>query len=847
MNLQANNCTICLNTIIGNGTSGISASNSFNNTIAYNTITCNDSNGIQSNSSSNMIYGNTISGCESGIYSENSNNKIFSNLLTNNLYGIWTYNSTDTIQFNRITLNTYGLRNDIGTVNATNNWWGTNNPSNPNDIWIVSGNVNYNPWLVLSVNASSTNSGGNSSVTADLTHNNQGEDTTPQGHVPNGIPVNFTTNYGTIITTSYTVKGRATTILNLGSTENATVTATASLDNQNSSTTGFISVGTVILTITSTAIDNSTGQPLNTTYTIPLNNSVTWLSVLWINTDMFTDELQIIVDGTVVQDKYFNNTAYTTWQNSYPSSVFNAILYTNKNLPFSSDSEFWNNLTTTYNLTSTELEFVQIHRQEFMDNLTVNMVYSGLQGLNLTVTDPQNNINVVNLNFPGNVINRVSQVIYGGSEYEGVKSFAIATTDVNNNVLQYWSDQESNYQIGAINIAYNTFLAVLLVEYLHDQIANNLTSQYNVTWSRTSPIIVSMCHDAYETYMTLECDHSMGMTVVGKQENTFRFNYECSSAISYIEYAVMNYESDSIYQSYSTKGAFSSVMMSLLYEYLDDNTSVESFVQNGFIITKSKYNNNNFIVIDLETGIARDINTVNNFCGAYKDWYPIRTISIIGNWLLYWQTSNPWDLGDKIFAWDGKGRVFLTSSRIEDPSANLIWADNELTITGPNGSICVRGKQSAVDITDILNQSIAFPFLQSIHLEVKDTDKGFIGTSPLYIVQVIFKNPLYEDIKKLPIWDVCNDIASGKKQINIGRFVKFSSGITEWYVGTALVESGMIMMVDPPTTEIGIIKASIGIGMMIYGAEQVWGAAFMPIAIEKSYEDQIKDWPTWFI
>jgi len=105
---------------------------------------------------------------------------------------------------------------------------------------------------------------------------------------------------------------------------------------------------------------------------------------------------------------------------------------------------------------------------------------------------------------------------------------------------------------------------------------------------------------------------------------------------------------------------FNSVMMSLLYEYLDDNTSVKSFVQNGFIITKSKYNNN-FIVTDLETGIARDINTVNNFCGAYKEWYPIRTISIMGNWLLWWQESNPWDLGDEIFAWDGRGRVFLKS------------------------------------------------------------------------------------------------------------------------------------------------------------------------------------------
>lgn len=738
INLQANNCNIKMNTITGNGNSGIITSNSFSNTITYNNITCNGFNGIQSNSSSNIIYGNTIHGCVSGIYSENSNNKISSNDLTNNLYGIWTYNSTDIIQFNRIAQNTYGLRNDIGTVNATNNWWGTNNPSNPNDIWIVNGNVNYTSWLVLSVNASSTNSGGNSSVTADLTHNNQGEDTTSQGHVPNGIPVNFTTNYGTIIGTSFTVKGRATTILNLGSTQNATVTTTASLDNQSISATGFISTGTAILTITSTAVDNSTGQPLNTTYTIPLNNSVTWLSVVWINTGMFTDELQIIVDGQVVLDKYFHNTAYTTWQNSYSTTVFNAIIYVNYHLPFVGSTgltNFWNNLTTTYNLTSSELEFVQNHSQDFIDNLTVNMVYSGVSGLNLTVTDPHSN--VINLNFPGNVIQRTSQVIYFGSPGEGVKSFAIATTDITNDVFQYWWDQYSSYQTGdAMNVAYNTFLTALMVEYVHDKIADNITTSLNVTWSRTSPVIVSVGEDPYQIYETLECDHGMGMTVIGTIENMIVFNFITSNSISFTEYMVMN----SAYNA-----TFSSVTMLLLYEYLNDNTYVDTFQENGFLIIKSIFNDN-FVVIDLETGIVRDIDTVNNcyggiyeFGGLTTDFGKIyffkqpvnmlRSITIIGFKLYHWQVSNPWDLGISQFRWNGMGRVYISGSNMFLAD---IMADNILTITGPNGTKTVEGKQAALDITDILDNNEG---LQTLHLVLTDTNGGWIMTSPLYIVQ----------------------------------------------------------------------------------------------------------------
>ena len=741
INLQANNCTIYLNNIIGNGTSGIITSNSFNNTIACNNISCNGFNGIQTNSSSNSIYGNIIYGCESGIYSENSNNNISGNTLTNNLYGIWTYNSTDTIQFNRITQNTYGLRNDMSTINATNNWWGTNNP-NPNDIWIVSGNIHHDKWLVLSLNVSTTNSGENTIVTADLAYNNHGENTIPHGHLPNDIPVSFTTSYGAIISTSYTVKGKATTILNLGSTQTATVTVTASLDNQNISTTGVTSTGTAVLTINSTAMDNSTGQLLNITYTIPLNDSVTWLSVLWINKGMFTDELQIIKDGMVVQDKYFNNTAYTTWQNTYPTSVFNAIIYANQYLPFISSNaltNFWNNLKTTYNLTTEEITFIQNHRKEFIDNLSVNIVYSGAPGLNLTITDPKDN-HVINLNFPGNVIQRSSQILYTGPAYEGVKSFAIATTKVTDNLLQYWLDQPPSYLTGvAMNATYNSFLTALLVEYLHDKAADNCSSDFNVTWNRTSPIIVSACDEIYESYLTLECDHSMGMTVVGRSENIIGFNYAISSIISPIECAVMNgvcgMSENSTYQSYSPNGLFSSVLQDMHYDRLFNINSVETFEHENFIILKSIIKDDYFIVIDTETGIVRDINTVNNFCGAYSS--AKRFLGMISE---FYRHDNP--VGESVyfssrFFWDGEGQVFITNS------CDSVAADDELIIAGPGGTIvqyygAMWNPGPPIDITRILE-----PGYNNIQVIVQDLFSSMIGCTSLVLVQVY--EPIYYD------------------------------------------------------------------------------------------------------
>lgn len=58
--------------------------------------------------------------------------------------------------------------------------------------------------------------------------------------------------------------------------------------------------------------------------------------------------------------------------------------------------------------------------------------------------------------------------------------------------------------------------------------------------------------------------------------------------------------------------------MDLVYDYLSNNTSLEGFIHNGYLIIKTNGSDDgNFLVIDPETGIVRDINTVYNYCGAY--------------------------------------------------------------------------------------------------------------------------------------------------------------------------------------------------------------------------------------
>ncbi|MGB9201183.1 beta strand repeat-containing protein [Methanobacterium sp.] len=161
------------------------------------------------------------------------------------------------VNFNRIIGNTpnsnelysYGNR----AVNATLNWWGLNtSPENE-----ISGTgVTYAPWIILTAtsNHSAITIGGNSTVTADLLHDNLGDYLDPvNGDVPDGISANFTSDVlGTINPIS-------TTTLN------------------GSSNTTFTGVSTGISEISSTVDDQTV------TTNITITKIPTILSVQWIN------------------------------------------------------------------------------------------------------------------------------------------------------------------------------------------------------------------------------------------------------------------------------------------------------------------------------------------------------------------------------------------------------------------------------------------------------------------------------------------------------------------------------------------------------------------------------------
>lgn len=82
----------------------------------------------------------------------------------------------------------------------------------------------------MNLTASITNTYGTYTITADLTHNSDGNDTSSSGNLPDSIPINFTATFGMIGTTTYTNRGKADSILTL--TAQGEPDVSASLDNE---------------------------------------------------------------------------------------------------------------------------------------------------------------------------------------------------------------------------------------------------------------------------------------------------------------------------------------------------------------------------------------------------------------------------------------------------------------------------------------------------------------------------------------------------------------------------------------------------------------------------------------
>jgi predicted outer membrane repeat protein len=172
------------------------------------------------------------------------------------------------INFNRIVGNSqFGiyqvldLEKSSGIVDAKYNWWGSNNPDFQK---LVSGNIDYTPWLYMKFNSNSikVKKGDNVSLIASFNYLYDGKTVTvldpALGHIPDGTPVLFTTNLGEVgskSVTKYTINGIATATLR--ATESGTALVSAATDSQ-------VLSSNIVISAAATVNNQTTAQAANT-------------------------------------------------------------------------------------------------------------------------------------------------------------------------------------------------------------------------------------------------------------------------------------------------------------------------------------------------------------------------------------------------------------------------------------------------------------------------------------------------------------------------------------------------------------------------------------------------------
>ena len=184
------------------------------------------------------------------------------------------------VNFNRIVSNTASIGNAIyndenGWIDATLNWWGTNQPNQTgNDIVNTAGQgqCNYDPWIILSINASPTTipCSGTSNINADLQHDNHGIYHDPAyGSVPYYNSANLQTTLGSITDATF-YNGLASSTLNAG-----TVPGIADVTTTVDSQTVHAFVNFIIDVTGVNPADGAINVPTNQAIVITFNDPIT--------------------------------------------------------------------------------------------------------------------------------------------------------------------------------------------------------------------------------------------------------------------------------------------------------------------------------------------------------------------------------------------------------------------------------------------------------------------------------------------------------------------------------------------------------------------------------------------
>ena len=182
-----------------------------------------------------------------------------------------------TANFNRIVGNYPTAIHNLGLfVDAQYNWWGSNNPDFTT---LIVGNVDYSPWLYMTIHANPTNiaQGETSTLTASFNNAFDGTTVTPlnpdNGHIPDKTPVTFNTDLGSVGSKTInkeTIDGEASATLTADETPGiAHVNAVTDSQTENADVT-IKPKSSLYLTITPSKTNPMVGETV--IYTLKVGN-----------------------------------------------------------------------------------------------------------------------------------------------------------------------------------------------------------------------------------------------------------------------------------------------------------------------------------------------------------------------------------------------------------------------------------------------------------------------------------------------------------------------------------------------------------------------------------------------
>ncbi|OEC94292.1 MULTISPECIES: nitrous oxide reductase family maturation protein NosD [Methanobrevibacter] len=709
-----------------------------------------------------------------------NNTYAFNNIHDNILCGfvldtsLLSYN--DSCYLNRLCDNSqydfYSEANSDYVIN--DNWWGENTPkisinrSILANIYNATGNVIMNSWMVAHLFSSSYKINENNNIErakfyVDLTYNNIGNDLSYKGYIPNNLKSFigvFNGDGAKKSNISYLHEGKSFVDFELNDLfkNHENITVMSIFDNVKI-LNSFNKKVTIDIMLFSSAWDFENNYFVNKTYQIPFSNNASWITFCWSETGLFTGKIYVIVNGEILDEINIHNLFYQKFKNNYSTNVFEAIKLLDTvfastkegvwapngyyfsfakaaNIDFrdynSVYNRFLNYIKLYYDLTDSDLNFVKNYKGFFIDFIDMTIDFHG--DMTPDINFDYNGVHKL-LKPPSSYAHRISNIYYTDIEdennisigYEGMRSFAIVKDNLTNDDLQFWLNQKELYAPGLMKAAYGTFLTSLLVIYENDRVADESAIKFNVTWSRISPVCVSLCNDYNCLYVTGESDHGMGREAIGNISDVWKFNFATSFSFSLVEQLVGN----NIWND-TTIG---SVTLGLIESYFNNET-MEIFTSNGYIFIKCENDGNTLLFLDLKTGIVRD----------YFSYY-----GLLGTMPCYHDniTENAWKYGNNLL--NNMGREFNDLKNIFGIGVISATLIGEVEFIGLEmsgiGSALIEGSEigllfGEISIAPIM--LISLPIIMFLFPE--QVNEVWMNFASLF-------NPYYKDYPDIPIYE----------------------------------------------------------------------------------------------